>query len=79
MLTQPEPHLSYINKVIKNCTHKMYTHARTHARTHPSFTHTHTHTHTLYRPIGVKDSVAELKYLETRNALSLLLKEERVA
>ena len=39
----------------------------------------HAHTHTLHRPIGVNDSVALLKDSEKRNALSLLLKEERVA
>ena len=43
------------------------------------YTHTHTHTHTLYRLIGVMDSVAQLKYSEKRNVLSLLLKEEKVA
>ena len=34
---------------------KMHTHTHTHTRTH---------THTVYRLIGVKDNVAELKYSE---------------
>ena len=41
-------------------------------------THTHnarTHARTLYRLIGVKDNVAEPKYSEKRNVLSLLIAE----
>ena len=32
----------------------------------------HTHTHTLYRLIGAKDNVAQVKYCEKRTVLSLL-------
>ena len=48
----------------------------THTQTHKRIC---THAHTFYRWIGVKDSVAWLKYLEKRNVLSLLLKKERIA
>ena len=47
------------------------------AHTHTQI-HTHACTHILYRQMVVKDSVAQLKY-STRNVLSLVLKEERVA
>ena len=47
-----------------------------HTHTH---THAHAHAHTLYRLIKMKDSIANLKYSEKRNVLSLFLKEERVA
>ena len=76
-------HITYtsIRVKTKNYVQDAHTHmrTRTHTNMHAHTMRTHIHTHTLYRRTGVKDSVASLKYLEKRNVLSLLSKEERVA